>query len=257
MGPQHRIKEIRESIKDSNGKKMSGIMVARKLGITPQYYYDIERGDRNLSAEHASKLSDLFGVSVDYLLKKTENKNLDPITEYLEHEAVEMNSELLTNLKLLVDDEGNFFEDIREEVFNAIVESNIWIIYSYHRASDDDYYKSLFKNYFSNSEDHQELEHKEIVEEFNKAYNYRILKTAIIKTEDFEVKEELLNMFKKIVVRHNLKTPVSFERELSGKSDLLEKIQSLADKHNIDLSDPGTLDLLDSAFNFIKGVRRK
>lgn len=71
MTSQHRIKEVRESLRE-NGKKVSGIAVAKKLGITPQYYYDIERGDRNLSAEMAAQLSDMFGCSVDYLLGRDE-----------------------------------------------------------------------------------------------------------------------------------------------------------------------------------------
>lgn len=66
----HRIKELRSTYRDSNGKKLSGYFIAQQLGITPQYFYDIEKGERNLSAENASKLADIFGVTVDYLLGK-------------------------------------------------------------------------------------------------------------------------------------------------------------------------------------------
>lgn len=61
-----RIREIRESL------KMSGTRVAKQLNITPQYYYDIERGKRGLSAEIVSQLVDIFHVSADYLLGKSE-----------------------------------------------------------------------------------------------------------------------------------------------------------------------------------------
>ena len=61
-----RIREIRESL------KMSGTRVAKQLNITPQYYYDIERGKRGLSAEIVSQLVDIFQVSADYLLGKSE-----------------------------------------------------------------------------------------------------------------------------------------------------------------------------------------
>ncbi|HHY27179.1 MAG TPA: helix-turn-helix transcriptional regulator [Desulfitobacterium dehalogenans] len=60
--PKHRIKEIRED------KKLSGIEIAQALNISPQYYYDIEKGKRNLSADIATQLAKIFNVSVDYLL---------------------------------------------------------------------------------------------------------------------------------------------------------------------------------------------
>lgn len=49
-------------------KGLSGITVAQRLGISAQYYYDIEKGRRNLSSEIAAKLAKIFGVTVDYLL---------------------------------------------------------------------------------------------------------------------------------------------------------------------------------------------
>ncbi|MFD3271471.1 helix-turn-helix domain-containing protein [Paenibacillus dendritiformis] len=57
-----RIREIRKAL------KRSGTEVANKLGISSPYYYDIEKGKRNLNAELAVKLAEIFGVSVDYLL---------------------------------------------------------------------------------------------------------------------------------------------------------------------------------------------
>ncbi|MFS1511847.1 helix-turn-helix transcriptional regulator [Chengkuizengella sp. SCS-71B] len=62
-----RIRKIRRE------KEMSGTNVAELIGISAQYYYDIEKGKRNLSAENATKLADIFGVSTDYLLGKIEN----------------------------------------------------------------------------------------------------------------------------------------------------------------------------------------
>lgn len=64
-----RLREIRKSMKD---ERKSGTYVASCVGITPQYYYDIEKGKRNLSTELAAKLSDLFEVSIDYLIGKTD-----------------------------------------------------------------------------------------------------------------------------------------------------------------------------------------
>jgi len=47
---------------------MSGTAVAKQLGISPQHYYDIERGENRLSAENAVLLAEIFEVSLDYLL---------------------------------------------------------------------------------------------------------------------------------------------------------------------------------------------
>lgn len=49
-------------------RKMSGTEVASKLGISPQYYYDIEKGKKGLSADNALKLADIFNVTLEFLL---------------------------------------------------------------------------------------------------------------------------------------------------------------------------------------------
>jgi transcriptional regulator with XRE-family HTH domain len=61
-----RIRSIRRQ------KDMSGTKVAEMLGISAQYYYDIEKGKRNLSAEMAARLAEIFGVTTDYLLGRTD-----------------------------------------------------------------------------------------------------------------------------------------------------------------------------------------
>lgn len=72
MSAPHRLKKVREEFRTKEGKKLSGIAVAKMLEITPQYYYDIEKGERNLSSEIASKLADIFHTTTDYLLGKTD-----------------------------------------------------------------------------------------------------------------------------------------------------------------------------------------
>lgn len=63
--PSDRIRQTRRFL------DLTGSEVAEKLGISTQYYYNIERGRRNLSAELAIKLADIFNVSLDYLLGKS------------------------------------------------------------------------------------------------------------------------------------------------------------------------------------------
>lgn len=225
MGPQHRIKEIRENTRDSSGKKISGITVAKKLGITPQYYYDIEKGDRNLSSEHASQIADFFDVSVDYLLRKTDIPNRSSVTDYLDRESTDLNMQIFSTLKLLTDDEGYFYEDLREEVFHAIVESDIYMAWAFHNSSDHDNYIAQFNDYFANYDTHSEYSHKTSIAEFNTAYNYRTLKVAISKTHDFEARDRLLNLLREVLINNNLKTPDTFanEREFESKLELSDE----------------------------------
>jgi transcriptional regulator with XRE-family HTH domain len=49
-------------------RKMSGTVVAKRLGISPQYYYDLEKGTKSLSTEYALQLADIFNVSLEFLL---------------------------------------------------------------------------------------------------------------------------------------------------------------------------------------------
>ncbi|BFH11122.1 helix-turn-helix domain-containing protein [Bacillus cereus] len=70
-----RIREIRKAL------KKSGTEVANKLGISSPYYYDIEKGKRNLNAELAVKLAEIFGVSVDYLLGVDDTDPVDSRNE--------------------------------------------------------------------------------------------------------------------------------------------------------------------------------
>ncbi|MGG4096168.1 helix-turn-helix domain-containing protein [Paenibacillus lautus] len=69
----NRIRKIRRE------KEMSGTDIAAKLGISAQYYYSIERGTRNLSADVAADLADIFDVSVDYLLGLSDARDLKPV----------------------------------------------------------------------------------------------------------------------------------------------------------------------------------
>lgn len=66
MREESRIREIRRA------KGFSGTEVAEKLGISPQFYYDIERGKKRLNSDNAVYLAELFNVSLDYLLGKSD-----------------------------------------------------------------------------------------------------------------------------------------------------------------------------------------
>ena len=60
-----RMRELRE---DNNLKQSN---VAEYLGTTQQYYSNYETGKYELPSRYIKKLADLYGVSADYLLGRT------------------------------------------------------------------------------------------------------------------------------------------------------------------------------------------
>ncbi|MEB5480728.1 helix-turn-helix transcriptional regulator [Shouchella clausii] len=98
MKVSHRIKEVRESHRDGD-KKLSGIKVAKMLNISSQYYYEIERGEKNLSVDLASDLADLFNVTVDYLIGR-ENENEDTVSQPRKYELTDKNITTEINISL-------------------------------------------------------------------------------------------------------------------------------------------------------------
>lgn len=98
---ENRLKELRKK------NKMSGIAVARELGITPQYYYDIEKGERRLTTEIAGRLAEILRTTVDYLIGVTdinkydlEVKNKNNPDSHEESELREIPIERLNSYKL-------------------------------------------------------------------------------------------------------------------------------------------------------------
>lgn len=86
MEVENRMKALRKD------RKMSGIEVAKRLDITPQYYYDIEKGERRLTTEIAARLADILETTVDYLIGKAETNNyhLDNKKSPYSHEESEL-----------------------------------------------------------------------------------------------------------------------------------------------------------------------
>lgn len=64
-----RIKEERKKI------KLTQEEVAEKLDISVKHFSEVERGLTGLSIENLIKLSDLLGVSIDYIVKGDKDKN--------------------------------------------------------------------------------------------------------------------------------------------------------------------------------------
>jgi transcriptional regulator with XRE-family HTH domain len=63
---ESRLRKIRKE------RKLPGTEVAKRLNITSQYYYEIERGKKRMSAAMAARLAEMFGVTTDYLLGRSD-----------------------------------------------------------------------------------------------------------------------------------------------------------------------------------------
>ncbi|MFC4077186.1 helix-turn-helix domain-containing protein [Salinithrix halophila] len=63
-----RLKQLRKK------NKLSGYKLAERIGVSAQYYYELERGDKRLNEEIITALAKLFGVSSDYLLGLDDNE---------------------------------------------------------------------------------------------------------------------------------------------------------------------------------------
>ena len=66
-----RLKDLRED-KDLFQKD-----VAKMLNISQQYYSEYETGKRSIPIEILVILSDYYDVSCDYILNRTDNKNVN------------------------------------------------------------------------------------------------------------------------------------------------------------------------------------
>ena len=75
-----RLRELREA------REMTQREIADLLGLTPKAIGFYEQGQREPAQEALLKLSDIFDVSVDYLLGKTDNKKSydQEAAEYIE-----------------------------------------------------------------------------------------------------------------------------------------------------------------------------
>ena len=59
-------------LREDNDKKQ--VDVAQYLGIAQTVYSRYERGFQTMPVEHLLKLADLYGVSLDYLCGRTDEK---------------------------------------------------------------------------------------------------------------------------------------------------------------------------------------
>ncbi|MFC3768335.1 helix-turn-helix domain-containing protein [Paenibacillus sp. GCM10012303] len=243
MGIIGKIEELMES------KGWTKYKLAKNSGLPQSTITSLLSGRvKSPSAETLTKLSTALGVSAAVLLgEENEIESEDSIDK-----------KIFDLLYVLTDKEGYFYEELREDIFYAILDSNLYMAHAYRGSSQAQEYENYFKEYYSEIDEHSDRKHEEAAEEFNKAYDIRSVKTVLEFNRD-EIKERFFESLKKITIKHNIKTPSRIEEDAFSESDiaLLDRIKRLSDKHGMSLNDPRTLDLIDEAFDFVKRMQSK
>lgn len=217
---QNRIRQIRTK------KKISGTKIAKQLSISPQYFYDIEKGERNLSADLALRISEILGVSVNYLLggEASDDENTLIEMKNVTYNDRELNSIILDKLKVLTDDEGYFIEDVQEDIFNTI-DDTLYMSSAFPEPGLYSNYISEFERFFNAPyEDFDDKHRVEINKEFNEVFNYRTIKLVLDKN-NYDDKHVFLESLEQIILKHDLKpkNPLSNEREFIRDLELSDK----------------------------------
>lgn len=60
--PVNRLKELRDS------KNLTGVEVAKAANITPQYYYELEKGAKRLNEDLLRRFAKYYSTTTDYIL---------------------------------------------------------------------------------------------------------------------------------------------------------------------------------------------
>lgn len=90
--PKNNLKKLRLA------KKLSGVEVAGAVSITPQYFYELERGDKRLNEDLIRKLAEYFDCTTDYLLGKSIVRNpVDTIAAH--HDGDEFTEEEMEDIE--------------------------------------------------------------------------------------------------------------------------------------------------------------
>ncbi|MDK8188830.1 helix-turn-helix transcriptional regulator [Paenibacillus sp. UMB7766-LJ446] len=141
----NRIRELRKM------QNKSGVKVAEFLGITPQFLYNIEKGDRTLTSDVAAKLAEYFGVTVDYILGIDTNENNNHPREFPEWAT---KNDIADFKKMLENDQPVLFDGVpiegekRQRVMD-ILSGLFWEA------------KELNKETYGRKEDKKNSDHKE------------------------------------------------------------------------------------------------
>lgn len=190
-----------ELIREKRNEKGLGLReLARNADISHSYLSQIENGNKKEPKSYILRaLAQELDLDYKELLTKagynTDWKYLDQITK----EKIE------DQLKLLIDNEGYFYDFLREDLFKAIT-ANLYMATAYHESGDDKEYEDFFNHYYSvESDELSERDHEEAEEMFNKAYDMRtVLKAINSSSTNISELEKFHSTLEEIIKKHNI-----------------------------------------------------
>lgn len=120
---QSRLRNLRKA------KKLTQQEIADKLGITRQAYgyYENENSKREPDIETIQKLAEIFDVSTDYLLGRSDSKNLPELTPKDERDIAKQLEKILESMDsdTALAFDGEPLDDETKELVKAAIESNL------------------------------------------------------------------------------------------------------------------------------------
>lgn len=124
----------------------------------------------------------------------------DPELVKAEQLIADNKNKILSVLKLLTDDEGYFYLEVRKDIFYFFMNHPLNINYSLHNPLSQFQIEQL-RNFFESPEDYSDSEKKEFIDEFNEIFNYRTIKKAL--NSPYSDVFELLSPIENIANKYN------------------------------------------------------
>ena len=205
---------------------LTQVTLAEKANISRSYLADVENDRYNVSLEVLRKISAALNVSSSALLGQ------DPELFEVETNIQNVKTKILKLVKLLTDDEGFFYPDLRKTIINTFIHK-LNVDFSL-KTPLSDYSKESLINYFNAPEDYTDSDKEEFISTFNHIFNYRTIKRAL----DYSYNDiyEIIEGFEKI----------------SSEYDYEDKINEII------LDDtPLYSQILDNAFSYLEDIKNK
>lgn len=166
---------------------LTQVELARKATISRSYLGDVENNRYKPSLDMLERIAKALNSSSAILLNGENSVIFDTETD-----KQNLINKIVTNLKILADDEGYFFDEIQKELFYAI-DNNLYMATAFHNSSDHEIIANRFREYFKSPEDFRYLE-SEFKEEYNESYNYRSLKHVLMDNNEEDLSAFLISI---------------------------------------------------------------
>jgi SOS-response transcriptional repressor LexA len=188
---------------------LTQVELARKATISRSYLGDVENDRYKPSLDVLERIAKALNTSSAILLDGENSMIFDTETD-----KQNLINQIISNLKLLSDDEGYFFDEIQKDLFYAI-DDNLYMATAFHNSSDHEIIANRFREYFKSPEDFRYQIH-EFKEEYNESYNYRTLKHVLVDNNEEDLDaflKSLLQLVKpyfgeELTITNQIKVPV-------------------------------------------------